>query len=718
MKNIKIIVLILAAILSSSLFAQYPHSFEFLDRNEEYGRALDVVVSSESTIFAAYGLGGLRAYTFDGTGYVNSAYINNGETAYQVALDSENRVYLANGEAGLFVYEYDGSSFNLIANADFGDGIRNVTIGADDTVFIVGIGAGLNAYELEESEFSLTAYFYLGHSAEGIEIRDDNTIFIATWSDDYDLRAFTYTGSSFINTANLEGYNFGCSVGIYNDVVFLANLLGYITAYHFEDDSFTYITDIATDQVHYDLIIGPENKLFCGHDAGISVYDFGDDVFIHVSEFEGSEVIKLTYDIEGFIYSACRTSGLEIIYFEENEFTPMYSINDVGMAFNTVADSEGYIFLANGFGGLSVYNFSENIFSRMASIGEGGGYWYGTMDVAVGQNGSVFTVTEDDGLRAYEFDGDTLINTAFTEMGFGDCAIAVQPDGTIIYSSEYNGLCALEYTGNSFEIIASYNENVFATDIHVLDDGYILSVNQYGNLCLYSFDETGFEYHGNAYLPGEVYGIAVRDDGIIFAASGDEGLWACDLIETLFSPLTSIYEGGSEGFAHKVAIGSDGTIFLANGNDGVRAYSYDDLSFTTLAHYDDIGEAKSITFEDNNTIFVSKGNIGLFAYAYHLYSNSHNENIQNPTESIHLSNYPNPFNPETRINYSLTHAGKAELVIYNVKGKKVQCLDNLPGTIGMHSVIWNASKLSSGIYLCQLKLDDKVLSTKKAMLMK
>ena len=91
----------------------------------------------------------------------------------------------------------------------------------------------------------------------------------------------------------------------------------------------------------------------------------------------------------------------------------------------------------------------------------------------------------------------------------------------------------------------------------------------------------------------------------------------------------------------------------------------------------------------------------------------------------HLSNHPNPFNPTTTISFSLTTelTENTEIYIYNVKGQQV---DRLPvilsGVAGLgdrqYSVIWNAENLSSGIYFYQLKSDNKILSTQKAVLMK
>src|SRR3990172_4576430 len=63
-----------------------------------------------------------------------------------------------------------------------------------------------------------------------------------------------------------------------------------------------------------------------------------------------------------------------------------------------------------------------------------------------------------------------------------------------------------------------------------------------------------------------------------------------------------------------------------------------------------------------------------------------------------LENYPNPFNSETVINYSIPVCSDVQLVISNLLGQKIW-QSNLSNQIaGSHSIRWNGSAYSSGIY--------------------
>ena len=82
-----------------------------------------------------------------------------------------------------------------------------------------------------------------------------------------------------------------------------------------------------------------------------------------------------------------------------------------------------------------------------------------------------------------------------------------------------------------------------------------------------------------------------------------------------------------------------------------------------------------------------------------------------------LTNYPNPFSNTTTISFSLNteNTKNAKIEIYNIKGQKVKTFSNLQTS---QSAIWNANKFASGIYFYRLIADDKIINTKKCLLIK
>ena len=92
-------------------------------------------------------------------------------------------------------------------------------------------------------------------------------------------------------------------------------------------------------------------------------------------------------------------------------------------------------------------------------------------------------------------------------------------------------------------------------------------------------------------------------------------------------------------------------------------------------------------------------------------------------EKMLLTNYPNPFNPSTTIEFSILYSSKVELSIYNIKGQKVKTLYSGIEEEGKHSILWNGKDtndkpVSSGIYFYKLNVNGKTEAVKKCLLLK
>jgi hypothetical protein len=128
---------------------------------------------------------------------------------------------------------------------------------------------------------------------------------------------------------------------------------------------------------------------------------------------------------------------------------------------------------------------------------------------------------------------------------------------------------------------------------------------------------------------------------------------------------------------------------------------------------------QSYSFTDNNLISGS--------YTYRInqidvYGTVHllkeiNVIVGMPTVYSLEQNFPNPFNPATIIKYQLPKAGFVTLKIFDVLGREVTTLVNQYQFAGRFSVDFNASKLSSGVYIYELKTPD-YNSCKKMILTK
>ncbi|REL38127.1 T9SS C-terminal target domain-containing protein [Rhodohalobacter sp. SW132] len=97
-------------------------------------------------------------------------------------------------------------------------------------------------------------------------------------------------------------------------------------------------------------------------------------------------------------------------------------------------------------------------------------------------------------------------------------------------------------------------------------------------------------------------------------------------------------------------------------------------------------------------------------------SNKIDENRNRPNSVQLRQNYPNPFNPSTTIHYRLTEAGNITLKVFDMTGREVATLTNGIQTAGDHRISFDATNLSSGIYIYRLQAGDRVLTRKMTLI--
>jgi hypothetical protein len=67
-------------------------------------------------------------------------------------------------------------------------------------------------------------------------------------------------------------------------------------------------------------------------------------------------------------------------------------------------------------------------------------------------------------------------------------------------------------------------------------------------------------------------------------------------------------------------------------------------------------------------------------------------------------NYPNPFNPSTRITYAIPEAAEVQLAVYDVLGRRAAVLLQARQVAGVHTTMFDARDLPSGMYFCRLEM--------------
>ncbi|UCH65223.1 MAG: T9SS type A sorting domain-containing protein [Ignavibacterium sp.] len=137
-------------------------------------------------------------------------------------------------------------------------------------------------------------------------------------------------------------------------------------------------------------------------------------------------------------------------------------------------------------------------------------------------------------------------------------------------------------------------------------------------------------------------------------------------------------------------------------------------------------EGYGTTTEVHNYSYIDD-NLTVGKYSYRLkqidlngsfeYSDVVNAEITKPLNFKLFQNHPNPFNPSTSINFQIQETGLVSLIVYDILGNKITTLLSEKKEPGYYTVNYDASNLSSGTYIYQLRMGSLV-ETKKLILIK
>jgi len=117
-----------------------------------------------------------------------------------------------------------------------------------------------------------------------------------------------------------------------------------------------------------------------------------------------------------------------------------------------------------------------------------------------------------------------------------------------------------------------------------------------------------------------------------------------------------------------------------------------------------------ILSDSSNFMTFDVGNVSGFAF------------MDLPQDFTLSQNYPNPWNPETRIKYGLPEQSDINLIIYNIMGRKIKEWNISNQNPGWHELVWNGTNnngqsVSTGVYIYSLQAGD-FIDTKKMVFMK
>ena len=214
-------------------------------------------------------------------------------------------------------------------------------------------------------------------------------------------------------------------------------------------------------------------------------------------------------------------------------------------------------------------------------------------------------------------------------------------------------------------------------------------------------DKLFFEFHladfGLNYKPKGALNIKIPEQRINLKSDNCEWLLIDNSVATI-KGTGKINNNGSFGY---VIVAEDGAGFK-KGSDKLRVVIWDKNDGDKIVFDNLIPQTiQGIIKMSTNSVFAKE-------------IEESNEIV--PTEYALEQNYPNPFNPSTAINYSIPEAGNVELKVYDILGNEVATLVNEAEESGNHTVLFDASKFASGVYIYTLRTNNFVQTRKMLMI--
>ena len=225
------------------------------------------------------------------------------------------------------------------------------------------------------------------------------------------------------------------------------------------------------------------------------------------------------------------------------------------------------------------------------------------------------------------------------------------------------------------------------------------------------------------YKPSGCFAVGIEyNNGFIYAADGIAGFQIYrNLFEVVPVELTSFYADTDE---NGVTLRWRTSTEKNNSGFDIER-SVDNIKFEKIGNvkgYGTTSEPQNYAFKDvginqvDGSIYYRLKQIDF--NGSHKYSESIKVYYSSvPAEFKLMQNYPNPFNPTTTINYQLPKNGFVTLKVYDILGREVTTLVNEQKMQGRYSVNFDASRLASGVYMYQFRVND-YLSSRKMILIK
>lgn len=329
--------------------------------------------------------------------------------------------------------------------------------------------------------------------------------------------------------------------------------------------------------------------------------------------------------------------------------------------------------------------------------------------LAVDSDNLIFAATEQ---GVYKFDGTNWILTSLAGKDVHSISIGKTLSTKVLYAATWgSGMYKSTNMGTTWtEINSGFGgylaiQSVVATSANIayaasFGGGVFVTLNGGG---LWTKLNVGYDFVWSVAAIPAINPLNTK----LFAGTYGDGLYRSLNSGTTWSKVTNL----NAPFIYSVVVDNTGKVYVASWTTGVFMSSDNGDTWTSLG-MGGLGVSSIIVNPDNNDVFIGtkEGKIFL-SKSGGLTSVSDNEESV-PTKFELNQNYPNPFNPSTVIRFAIPEAGMFSLKVYNILGQEVATLVDGQLSSGIHKVNFDASRLSSGVYIYKLTGNNVNISKK------
>ena len=313
--------------------------------------------------------------------------------------------------------------------------------------------------------------------------------------------------------------------------------------------------------------------------------------------------------------------------------------------------------------------------------------------------------------------------TGSTDFLVDDSSADLDPASITYIDLDGDGEAETPYSQNGGRLVMNFEPTCIPV---------VSSISVMGELTQLSCDNQNGDVDGTGSLDvldvvaivGHVLGTSILGDAACIADVNVDG--NVDVLDVVAVVQTILGGRGQEATSASFTKNDEGMVMSSDGVVGAVQITLSHGSDFSIELTKDAFVAESHTEGNTTTLIVVNPNEEIFTAAgdYNV-----EEVIAATSEGYITSNlvtpnaiaigdaYPNPFNPSTSFDINVGTAGEVSVMVYNLNGQVVDMIHDGPMDAGVYNMTWNASDLSSGMYIVKANNADVTVS-QKVMLIK